>query len=790
MTRNLACLLLLTSTLTLSSCTGGGGGDASDNSTALEAPANLAYAAGSGYYLLDVPVFENTPTWDGVVEEFSIEPTLPEGMELDPATGVIGGSPENLQQPRAYTITATGPDGSDTTELSIAVVEPPRFVLTSSPDEDSITSYVIDPETGVLRLRAVLTTSPEARRPAVLRAHPGGELAFTISEFGTITSYSLDQSSGRLAELGTIATAGAPHEAAITPSGEHLLVLSHSQARIVSYRIGADGGLEPAGSFDTEADPKSLRIDPRGQCAYVVQESSASVRTWDIDPLTGLLEQHPQDTQLPGRAPRAIELSHDGEWAFLTLSNPGEVLPARIASGTGALELLDAGHPTSKTPNSFVVHPTGSFLYGLSPTTGDVEVFSFNDKDGELSVSGITSLDSPPTSLTFDASGLFALLHLGDRSEVIAARVDLTTGELINRLVMPAIPGSSGLALTTGASPLRYRATNMYAVGEFSNDVQAWSLHPESGLPLQLGASIPTGTRPRCLAVDPLDRFVFVGGASSRTVHTYLIDQDGGLLDTGLAKTLGSEESPRDMAVGPQGRFLYLCVRGPDVLRSYEIDPVTGALSQVDEAPAGEDPRDLALHPTGRFLYSSDFLGDSIVAWQVKEGEFVGEPTSAAAPSRPGDIRFSAGGDRAFVSGTGSDILIPYRISAATGQLVPIPPGAGASNRPVVIEVHPVRPWAYAAMEETPSGNGSVRFLLVNEETGGLQGATGQSIQAGLGPSDLRIDPSGRFLYVLNEDGNDLSLYRIDPQDGTPRTELRFPAPIKPRALKIRVRLE
>ena len=54
-----------------------------------------------------------------------------------------------------------------------------------------------------------------------------------------------------------------------------------------------------------------------------------------------------------------------------------------------------------------------------------------------------------------------------------------------------------------------------------------------------------------------------------------------GLTMRGLAKTLGSEESPRDMAVGPQGRFLYLCVRGPDVLRSYEIDPVTGEPTEI-----------------------------------------------------------------------------------------------------------------------------------------------------------------------------------------------------------------
>jgi len=84
-------------------------------------PAALEYSVTSAVYTVGMAVTENKPSYYGTVTSWSIAPGLPEGLILDPATGVITGTPLIEQSAKYYTVTASNPEGSTTAAILITV---------------------------------------------------------------------------------------------------------------------------------------------------------------------------------------------------------------------------------------------------------------------------------------------------------------------------------------------------------------------------------------------------------------------------------------------------------------------------------------------------------------------------------------------------------------------------------------------------------------------------------------------------------------------------------------------
>jgi N-acetylneuraminic acid mutarotase len=110
------------------------------------APTALVYATNPTQYSVGTPIQPNVPTnGGGIITSYSVSPTLPAGLSLDPVSGVISGTPTTLTPQAHYTITGSNATGSTTcdfvTEVGASTIPPPAtpsvsadsFVTTGQP---------------------------------------------------------------------------------------------------------------------------------------------------------------------------------------------------------------------------------------------------------------------------------------------------------------------------------------------------------------------------------------------------------------------------------------------------------------------------------------------------------------------------------------------------------------------------------------------------------------------------------------------------------------------------------
>ncbi len=136
----------LVATLLLSVGCGGGSGGAS--TPTVQAPSALTYFANPATYTKGTAITANGPSsGGGAVVSYTASPTLPEGLVLNPTTGVITGTPTVASAQATYVITASNPGGSASVGLVLTVVAP--ALPTASNITVSVTGFTADEETWI-----------------------------------------------------------------------------------------------------------------------------------------------------------------------------------------------------------------------------------------------------------------------------------------------------------------------------------------------------------------------------------------------------------------------------------------------------------------------------------------------------------------------------------------------------------------------------------------------------------------------------------------------------------------
>jgi 6-phosphogluconolactonase (cycloisomerase 2 family) len=268
-------------------------------------------------------------------------------------------------------------------------------------------------------------------------------------------------------------------------------------------------------------------------------------------------------------------------------------------------------------------------------------------------------------------------------------------------------------------------------VSDEDDHIYVYKIGADGKLPTEPTSSIATPDYPLGLTIEPQGRFAYVASDQGAAIYTYSIDPDSGALSAvGDGIKVGEEPDfspPAFIAAEPSGHYVYVSQRFPAGLRGYEIDQVSGALSELDASP---------------FATTGLPAGDNLFG---------------------GAIVFTPSGNYAFTSG---GALNAFSLDPDTGNLELV------QGSPFTLDVASDQNAPNLAIDPQGKYVFASRFLLTNHVSGfeiapgsGKLKAVPDSPVTTIAPYSLAVEPSGRFVYI-GEDAPQMSAYRIVRQTG------------------------
>ena len=313
-----------------------------------------------------------------------------------------------------------------------------------------------------------------------------------------------------------------------------------------------------------------------------------------------------------------------------TLTDSDGIFVYRIADGDGHLELVRQYQEISK-PFFIDLHPNGRVLYSTCDP-GNIAAFSLDRSDGGLELINKQPSQGGPCYVEVDPSGRM----------VVAA--NYTGGSVISYpLEKDGALGKAGSFVQhVGSSVHERRQTEPHAhcfkvsgdgrfafaadlgtdkVMIYDLDLDAGSLSPGE----QRFARVQPGGGPRHFTFSPDNRHGYVINEMGNTITAFAYDQERGfLLEHDSVPTLPADfdgtSNTADLALTPDGRFLYGTNRGHESIAMFTVDADSGALSANGIEPSrGEMPQNLTITPDGKLLFVANTNGNRVAAFHIDE---------------------------------------------------------------------------------------------------------------------------------------------------------------------------
>lgn len=293
-------------------------------------------------------------------------------------------------------------------------------------------------------------------------------------------------------------------------------------------------------------------------------------------------------------------------------------------------------------PSFLAVHPNGKYLYAVNegPITdggkhGGVTAFALDAQSGKLTqLNQVSSLGTDPCFLSIDRSGKY-LLAANYTSGSVAVFPIESDGSIGKSTAFVQDSGKTGPNKQRQEGPhahfIETTKDNRYAIVVdlgldevlvYKFDASDGTLSPNDPPHVKIKA----GSGPRHLVFSKDDKFAYVVSELASTVTVLKFDAKKGTfrheqtLST-LPPGFSGRNDAAEIAIHPNGKFLYASNRGNDSIAVFSIDAAKGTLTPVGGMPTGgKEPRHFTFDPSGRFLFAEDQLSDVIDVFRVDPG--------------------------------------------------------------------------------------------------------------------------------------------------------------------------
>jgi len=273
------------------------------------------------------------------------------------------------------------------------------------------------------------------------------------------------------------------------------------------------------------------------------------------------------------------------------------------------------------------------------------------------------------------------------------------------------------------------------------------------------------------------------GENPSKGIYRSVLElETGKLSDPVLA---AEAKNPSFIEIHPNGKFLYAVSEAGEAgnVSSYAIDPDAGDLKFLNQQPSGgAGPCHVSIDHAGRNVLVANYGSGSASVIPIRPDGTLGEPTgfaqhegSSVNPRRQKgphahSVNVSPDNRFAYVADLGIDKIMIYRLDIDKGTIVANSPafaGVKLGAGPRHFAFHPNGKYAYVINEL----DCTVNAFAYESASGGLteiQTVTtlAKTFDGSNTCAEVRVHPSGKFLYGSNRGHDSIVVYRVDPAKG------------------------
>jgi 6-phosphogluconolactonase len=292
----------------------------------------------------------------------------------------------------------------------------------------------------------------------------------------------------------------------------------------------------------------------------------------------------------------------------------------------------------------------------------------------------------------------------------------------------------------------------VYAVNENGNDkgsIAAYSFDKKTGQLTFINKQSSGGDHPCYVSIDKSGRWVVTGNYSGGNLAvlqamsdgkllpaTQVIDHEGGSIN----KQRQAKPHVHATVFSPDDKYLFVPDLGMDKIMVYPFDNSSGKLNPASSTFAqiepGAGPRHFTFHPSGNYAYLMEELSGNVTAYSYdNKGKLTSIQTISAIPP---DYKGPVGSADIHVSPDGKFVYASNR---------------GESNTLAIFSI---------------ASDGKLKLV-------GHQSTMGRT------PRNFNFDPTGNFLLVANQNGNNVVIFKRDKQTGllTPLAkQIEVPNPV------------
>ncbi len=279
---------------------------------------------------------------------------------------------------------------------------------------------------------------------------------------------------------------------------------------------------------------------------------------------------------------------------------------------------------------------------------------------------------------------------------------------------------------------------------------------------------------------------IFIGtyttdSPSKGIYHTVLDTASGNLTKPELAFEICK---PSFLAIHPTKKYLYSITEGdPGIITALRIDDVTKKLSFMNRVSSGgRGPCHLTVSADGNRLFVANYVSGSAASIPINSDGTLGEPVQSIQHSGCGpnmerqegshvhSMNLSPDQRFAYVADLGIDKVVIYPLDPETGAMIEDKsfcfdgrPGSGPRH----LAFHTSGRFVYLINEL----DNTVTTLQYEEKSGKLSEIqTISTLPDGIfcktKTAEVKVHPSGRFLYGSNRGDDSIVIYKIDQDSG------------------------